>query len=111
MHGHAVFPHCLPHGDPAAPHPGTLIDGTMSPAGELAYTAISRAVGGAHLASWWKAGCSSGAQGRHRTRLASAQVADAIKSLARSASRRGPRARAVSCREIDTIQFRCQDLL
>lgn len=63
----------------------TLIDGTMRPAGELAYTAnISAQSASAHLAKLVDGGLlASEAQGRHRYfRLASAQVADAIESLA-----------------------------
>jgi DNA-binding transcriptional ArsR family regulator len=63
----------------------TLIDGTLRPAGELAYTAnISAQSASAHLAKLVDGGLlASEAQGRHRYfRLASAQVADAIESLA-----------------------------
>jgi len=63
----------------------TLIDGTMRPAGELAYTAnISAQSASAHLAKLVDGGLlAQEAQGRHRYfRLASAQVADAIESLA-----------------------------
>jgi DNA-binding transcriptional ArsR family regulator len=63
----------------------TLIDGTMRPAGELAYTAnISAQSASAHLAKLVDGGLlASEAQGRHRYfRLASAQVADVIESLA-----------------------------
>ena len=63
----------------------TLIDGTMRPAGELAYTAnISAQSASAHLAKLVDGGLlASEARGRHRYfRLASAQVADAIESLA-----------------------------
>lgn len=63
----------------------TLIDGTMRPAGELAYTAnISAQSASAHLAKLVDGGLlASEAQGRHRYfRLANAQVADAIESLA-----------------------------
>jgi len=63
----------------------TLIDGTMRPAGELAYTAnISAQSASAHLAKLVDGGLlAQEAQGRHRYfRLANAQVADAIESLA-----------------------------
>lgn len=63
----------------------TLIDGTRRPAGELAYTAdISAQSASAHLAKLVNGGLlAQEAQGRHRYfRLASAQVADAIESLA-----------------------------
>jgi DNA-binding transcriptional ArsR family regulator len=63
----------------------TLIDGTMRPAGELAYTAnISAQSASAHLAKLVDGGLLAlEAQGRHRYfRLANAQVADAIESLA-----------------------------
>ncbi|HKA40939.1 MAG TPA: winged helix-turn-helix domain-containing protein [Burkholderiales bacterium] len=62
-----------------------LIDGTMRPAGELAYTAnISAQSASAHLGKLVDGGLlTSEAQGRHRYfRIASAQVADAIESLA-----------------------------
>src|SRR5258706_10639440 len=63
----------------------TLIDGTMRPAGELAYPAnISAQSASAHLAKLVDGGLlAQEAQGRHRYfRLANAQVADAIESLA-----------------------------
>ena len=62
----------------------TLIDGTMRPAGELAYTAdISAQSASAHLAKLVDGGLLAlEAQGRHRYfRLASAEVADVIESL------------------------------
>ncbi len=62
-----------------------LIDGTMRPAGELAYAAnISAQSASAHLAKLVDGGLLiAEAQGRHRYfRLANAQVADAIESLA-----------------------------
>ncbi len=62
----------------------TLIDGTMRPAGELAYAGnISAQSASAHLAKLVDAGLLSlEAQGRHRYfRIASAEVADAIESL------------------------------
>jgi DNA-binding transcriptional ArsR family regulator len=62
----------------------TLIDGTMRPAGELAYAAnISAQSASAHLAKLVDGGLLSlEAQGRHRYfRLASAEVADAVESL------------------------------
>src|SRR5450631_4863075 len=63
----------------------TLMDGTTRPAGELAYAAnISAQSASAHLAKLVDGGLlAAQAQGRHRYfRLASAQVADAIESLA-----------------------------
>ena len=63
----------------------TLIDGTMRPAGELAFAAnISAQSASAHLAKLVGGGLLiAEAQGRHRYfRLANAQVADAIESLA-----------------------------
>lgn len=63
----------------------TLIDGTMRPAGELAYTAnISAQSASTHLAKLVNGGLLVlEAQGRHRYfRLAGAHVADAIESLA-----------------------------
>ena len=62
----------------------TLIDGTMRPAGELAYAAdISAQSASAHLAKLVDGGLLSlEAQGRHRYfRIARAEVADAIESL------------------------------
>jgi DNA-binding transcriptional ArsR family regulator len=62
----------------------TLIDGTMRPAGELAYAAnISAQSASAHLAKLVDGGLLSlEAQGRHRYfRIASAEVADAVESL------------------------------
>ena len=63
----------------------TLIDGTTRPAGELAFAAnISAQSASAHLAKLVDGGLLiAEAQGRHRYfRLANAQVADAIESLA-----------------------------
>jgi len=63
----------------------TLIDGSMRPAGELAYTAnISAQSASAHLMKLVDGGLLiAEAQGRHRYfRLANAQVADAIEALA-----------------------------
>src|SRR5712691_10684751 len=62
----------------------TLLDGTMRPAGELAYAGnISAQSASAHLAKLVDAGLLSlEAQGRHRYfRIASAEVSDAIESL------------------------------
>jgi DNA-binding transcriptional ArsR family regulator len=62
----------------------TLIDGTMRPAGELAYAAnISAQSASAHLAKLVDGGLLSlEAQGRHRYfRIASAEVAHAVESL------------------------------
>jgi DNA-binding transcriptional ArsR family regulator len=73
----------------------TLIDGTMRPAGELAYTAnISAQSASAHLAKLVDGGLLAlEAQGRHRYfRLANAQVADAIESLASLSMAVRPRA-------------------
>lgn len=72
-----------------------LIDGTMRPAGELAYTAnISAQSASAHLAKLVDGGLlASEAQGRHRYfRLANAQVADAIECLASLSAAVRPRA-------------------
>ena len=79
----------------------TLIDGSMRPAGELAYAAdISAQSASGHLAKLVDGGLLSlQAQGRHRYfRIASAQVADAIESLgslSRAVSSRQPRRPAV----------------
>src|SRR5262245_30537227 len=73
----------------------TLIDGTMRPAGELAYTAnISAQSASAHLMKLVDGGLLiAEAQGRHRYfRLASAQVADAIEALASLSETVRPRA-------------------
>jgi DNA-binding transcriptional ArsR family regulator len=62
----------------------TLIDGSMRPAGELAYAAnISAQSASAHLAKLVEGGLLvAEAQGRHRYfRMASADVADAVESL------------------------------
>ena len=62
-----------------------LMDGTMRPAGELAYAAaISAQSASAHLSKLVRGGLlASQAQGRHRYfRIASAEVSDAIESLA-----------------------------
>jgi DNA-binding transcriptional ArsR family regulator len=62
-----------------------LIDGTMRPAGELAYAAnISAQSASAHLAKLVEGGfLASEAQGRHRYfRIASPEVADAMESFA-----------------------------
>jgi len=80
----------------------TLIDGTMRPAGELAYAAnISAQSASAHLAKLVDAGLLSlEAQGRHRYfRIASAEVADAIESLgslSMAVRSRNPRSPAIS---------------
>jgi DNA-binding transcriptional ArsR family regulator len=73
----------------------TLIDGTMRPAGELAYTAnISAQSASAHLAKLVAGGLlAHEAHGRHRYyRLANGQVADAIESLASLGAAVRPRA-------------------
>jgi DNA-binding transcriptional ArsR family regulator len=62
-----------------------LIDGTTRPAGELAYAAnISAQSASAHLAKLVDGGLlASEAQGRHRYfRIASAEIVDAVESLA-----------------------------
>lgn len=71
-----------------------LIDGTTRPAGELAYAAnVSASSASAHLAKLVDGGLlASEAQGRHRYfRIASAEVADAIESLAALSIAVGPR--------------------
>ena len=71
-----------------------LMDGTMRPAGELAYAAaISAQSASAHLAKLVGGGLlAAQAQGRHRYfRIASAEVSDAIESLG-SLARAGPSA-------------------
>ena len=73
----------------------TLIDGTMRPAGELAYTAnVSAQSASAHLAKLVDGGLlASEAQGRHRYfRLASPEVADAIETLGSLGAALRPRA-------------------
>ena len=72
-----------------------LIDGTLRPAGELAYSAnVSAQSASAHLAKLVAGGLlATEAQGRHRYfRLANAQVADAIESLASLSMAVRPRA-------------------
>jgi DNA-binding transcriptional ArsR family regulator len=79
----------------------TLIDGTMRPAGELAYAAnISPQSASAHLAKLVNGGLLAlEAQGRHRYfRIASAEVAHAVESLGSlsiSLRPRTPRAPAI----------------
>jgi DNA-binding transcriptional ArsR family regulator len=79
----------------------TLLDGTMRPAGELAFAAqISAQSASAHLAKLTHGGLLLlEAQGRHRYfRLASPQVADAVEtlgSLSIAARPRTPRAPAI----------------
>src|SRR4029434_1646033 len=73
----------------------TLMDGTRRPAGELAYAAnISPQSASAHLAKLVVGGLLvSEAQGRHRYfRIASAEVAAAIESLAEVSMTVRPRA-------------------
>ena len=73
----------------------TLIDGTMRPAGELAFAAnISAQSASAHLSKLVAGGLlATEAQGRHRYfRLANAQVADVIESLASLSVALQPRA-------------------
>jgi DNA-binding transcriptional ArsR family regulator len=72
----------------------TLIDGTMRPAGELAYAAnISAQSASAHLAKLVKGGLLIvEAQGRHRYfRLAGADVADALENLGSLSIAKRPR--------------------
>lgn len=87
----------------------TLIDGTMRPAGELAYTAgISAQSASAHLTKLVSGGLLvAEAQGRHRYfRLANAQVADAIEALASLSVAIRPRApRSVLPSAMVQIQF------
>ena len=87
----------------------TLIDGTMRPAGELAYGAnISAQSASAHLAKLVDGGLlAQEAQGRHRYyKLANAQVADAIESLASlSVTVRRPAPRSVLPSKSTPIQF------
>ena len=73
----------------------TLIDGTTRPAGELAYAAnISAQSASAHLAKLVEGGLlESEAQGRHRYfRIASAEVAGVIESMASLGAATRPRA-------------------
>ena len=87
----------------------TLIDGTMRPAGELAYTAnVSAQSASAHLAKLVEGGLlASEAQGRHRYfRLASAEVADAIETLGSLGAALRPRApRSVLPSKSVPVQF------
>src|SRR3954468_3615099 len=79
----------------------TLIDGTLRPAGELAFAAnISAQSASAHLAKLVEGGLLElQAQGRHRYfRIANAEVADAVESLGslgESLGTRAPRAPAL----------------
>jgi DNA-binding transcriptional ArsR family regulator len=79
----------------------TLLDGTMRPAGELAYAAgISAQSASAHLARLVEGGLLAlEAQGRHRYfRIGSAEVADAVESLGslgRALRPRSPRPPAI----------------
>ena len=73
----------------------TLIDGTLRPAGELAFAAnISAQSASAHLAKLVEGGLLElQAQGRHRYfRIASPEVADAVESLGSLGEALGPRA-------------------
>src|SRR5688572_10844788 len=87
----------------------TLIDGTMLPAGELAYTAnVSAQSASAHLAKLVDGGLLAWeAQGRHRYfRLASAEVADAIETLGSLGAALRPRApRSVLPSKSVPVQF------
>jgi DNA-binding transcriptional ArsR family regulator len=72
----------------------TLIDGTTRPAGELAYAAnVSAQSASAHLAKLVAGGLlEASAQGRHRYfRIASAEVAGAVESLASLGAATRPR--------------------
>jgi DNA-binding transcriptional ArsR family regulator len=72
----------------------TLLDGTMRPAGELAYAAgISAQSASGHLAKLVRGGLlATEAQGRHRYfRLAAAEVAEAVELLASVSLAHGPR--------------------
>ncbi len=86
-----------------------LIDGTMRPAGELAYAAsISAQSASAHLAKLVEGGfLASEAQGRHRYfRIASPEVADAMESFASLAAAVRPRTpRSVLPSRAVPIQF------
>jgi DNA-binding transcriptional ArsR family regulator len=87
----------------------TLIDGTMRPAGELAYAAdISAQSASAHLAKLVDGGLLSlEVQGRHRYfRIASAEVANAVESLgslSMAVSPRNPRSPVIS--KSASVQF------
>jgi len=73
----------------------TLIDGTLRPAGELAFAAnISAQSASAHLAKLVEGGLLElQAQGRHRYfRIANTEVADAVESLGSLGELLGPRA-------------------
>jgi len=73
----------------------TLIDGTLRPAGELAFAAnISAQSASAHLAKLVEGGLLElQAQGRHRYfRIANAEVADAVESLGSLGESLAPRA-------------------
>jgi DNA-binding transcriptional ArsR family regulator len=87
----------------------TLIDGTMRPAGELAYTAnVSAQSASAHLAKLVDGGLLAfEAQGRHRYfRLASAEVADALEALGSLGAALRPRApRSVLPSKSVPVQF------
>src|SRR5258706_13215962 len=72
----------------------TLLDGTMRPAGELAFAAnISAQSASGHLAKLARSGLLAlETQGRHRYfRIASPQVADAVESLGSLTLPRRPR--------------------
>jgi DNA-binding transcriptional ArsR family regulator len=87
----------------------SLIDGTMRPAGELAYAAnISAQSASAHLAKLVTGGLLAlEAQGRHRYfRISSAAVADALESLASlSVAVRSPALRSVLPSKETPVQF------
>ena len=87
----------------------TLADGTMRPAGELAFAASISAQGAsAHLAALVDGGllCLE-AQGRHRYfRLAGAEVGDAIESLASLSAAARPRdPRSAAIPKSEPVQF------
>src|SRR5690348_10205642 len=87
----------------------TLIDGTMRPAGELAYGAnISAQSASTHLAKLVDGGLlTQKAQGRHRYyKLANPQIADVIESLASlSVAVRRPAPRSVLPTKSTPVQF------
>jgi DNA-binding transcriptional ArsR family regulator len=86
-----------------------LIDGTMRPAGELAYSAnISAQSASAHLAKLVEGGfLAMEAQGRHRYfRVASPEVADAMESFASLSAAVRPRSpRSVLPSRSEPVQF------
>ncbi len=86
----------------------SLIDGTTRPAGELAFVAnISAQSASAHLAKLVAGGLlASEAQGRHRYfRIASANIADTIESLASLSAARPRASRSVLPSKSVPVQF------